>query len=257
MNQKASELNLSSTHFTTLHGLDDDEHYTTAYDLAILTDYALQNETFAKIVKTKKYTVTISGHSKTLTNTNKLLGNFDGIYGVKTGFTNGANRCLVTACKRDNIDVICVVLGCDTKKDRTSDSVSLLNYIFDNFDMINIETMINSNFESWRLLHTNSFTIYKGVSQILELSLESTQIPYSTIAVNRAFLETISTDISFTSYFEAPLCANTVVGSLTLKIDEKEYFSVDIINKNEIARKSITYYFSYLFTNFVQYFNPS
>ena len=96
MNQKAKELNLKNTHFESPHGLDSDGHYTTAYELALITDYALQNSTFAKIVGTKNYTITINGYPKALTNTNELLGNLNGVYGVKTGFTNGANRCLVS-----------------------------------------------------------------------------------------------------------------------------------------------------------------
>ena len=116
MNEKANSLNLVNTHFITPHGLDNENHYTTAYELALLTDYALRNKTFANFVETKSYSVTINGQPRIITNTNELLGNLNGVYGVKTGFTNGANRCLVTACKRDNLDIICVVLGCDTKK---------------------------------------------------------------------------------------------------------------------------------------------
>ena len=116
MNKKAKLLKLTKTNFVTPHGLDDENHYTTALDLAILSDYALKNEIFSKIVKTKSYTITINNHPKTISNTNELLGNFEGLYGIKTGFTNGANRCLITACKRDSLDFICVVLGCDTKK---------------------------------------------------------------------------------------------------------------------------------------------
>ena len=119
MNKKAEELGLKNTHFVTPHGLDQEEHYTTAYELAILADYGLNIDKFKEIVGTKSYTVTINGYSKTLNNTNELLGNLNGVYGVKTGFTNGANRCLVTSIKRDNLDVICVVLGADTKNYRT------------------------------------------------------------------------------------------------------------------------------------------
>lgn len=82
MNKKAQELGLKNTHFETPHGLDSDEHYTTAYELALLTNYALNNPTFSKIVGTKNYTITINGYSKDLSNTNELLGNLDGVYGV-------------------------------------------------------------------------------------------------------------------------------------------------------------------------------
>ena len=93
MNNKAKELGLLNTHFETPHGLDADEHYTTAYELALLSNYALNNKIFAQIVGTKNYTVVLNGYPKNLSNTNELLGNLDGVYGIKTGFTNGANRC--------------------------------------------------------------------------------------------------------------------------------------------------------------------
>ena len=171
MNQKASDLGLTSTHFTSPHGLDQDEHYTTAYELALITDYALKNEVFKKIVKTQSYTITIDSNSKVLHNTNELLGYLDGVYGVKTGFTNGANRCLVTSCKRGNLDIICVVLGCDTKKDRSLDSIKLINYVFDNFSVVNIKEILEENFSHWQTQNSNSFNINKGIYQDLELYL--------------------------------------------------------------------------------------
>lgn len=73
MNNKAKDLGLENTHYVTPHGLDDPEHYTTAYELAKLADYALQNEMFAKVVNTKSYTVTINGYPKAISNTNELL----------------------------------------------------------------------------------------------------------------------------------------------------------------------------------------
>ena len=101
MNQKAKELGLSNTNFVTPHGLDEDAHYTSAYELAVITDYALKNEKFATIVNTKTCQITINGQSRDLSNTNELLGNLNGVNGVKTGFTNGAGRCLVTSTKRN------------------------------------------------------------------------------------------------------------------------------------------------------------
>lgn len=122
MNQKANELGLKNTNFVTPHGLDSEKHYTTAYELAKMADYALQKEKFKKIVGTQSCNITINGKSKNITNTNELLGYLNGVYGIKTGFTNGAGRCLVTGCKRGNLDIITVVLGADAKKIRTSDS---------------------------------------------------------------------------------------------------------------------------------------
>ena len=228
MNSKAAELNLTNTHFVTPHGLDEEEHYTTAYELAILTNYALENKTFAKIVGTKNYTVTINGYSKSLSNTNELLGALDGIYGVKTGFTNGANRCLVTACKRGDLDVICIVLGCDTKKDRTRDSVKLINYVFNNFSMVNIYEFINNEFNTWVSETKNSFIINKGVSSNLELYLDEKDFLYTKIAINNQYLESLYVEIDFNNYYEAPLYENTLIGTLTFKINEIDYFYIKI-----------------------------
>lgn len=116
MNKKAKELKLKDTHFVTPHGLDEEEHYTTAYELAVIANYALNIDKIAQIVKTTSYTVSINNSAKNIKNTNELLGYLDGVYGVKTGFTNGANRCLVTSVKRENMDLICVVLRCRYKK---------------------------------------------------------------------------------------------------------------------------------------------
>lgn len=112
MNEKAQQLNLKHTHFVTPHGLDNENHYTTAYELALLTDYALKNEQFTNIVNTKTTTISVDGYPRTISNTNELLGNLPGVYGVKTGFTFNAGRCLVSSCKRNGMDIIVVVLRC-------------------------------------------------------------------------------------------------------------------------------------------------
>lgn len=146
MNNRAKTLGLVNTHFTSPHGLDDDEHYTSAYDLAILTNYVLKIEKFREIVATKVKTIMVGDYPRTVKNTNELLGVIDGIYGVKTGFTGKAGRCLVSACKRENLDIIIVVLGADTKKIRGLDTKNIINYIYNNFEMVNTEEIIKSAF---------------------------------------------------------------------------------------------------------------
>ena len=138
MNKKAEELDLVNTHFVTPHGLDDSQHYTTAVELAKITDYAMQNEKFAQIVGTKSTTININGYPRQINNTNELLGVLNGVVGVKTGFTNNAGRCLVTEVKRNGMDIITVVLGADTTKDRARDSIKLIEYIMSNYKMYNM-----------------------------------------------------------------------------------------------------------------------
>ena len=136
MNQKAKELGLENTHFVTPHGLDRDGHYTTAKELAIITDYALKNPKIVQVVSTREYTVNINGNLKTITNTNELLGYLDGVNGVKTGYTSKAGRCLVTSVTRDDFDIITVVLGADTRKIRTQDTIKLVEYTYKNYKLI-------------------------------------------------------------------------------------------------------------------------
>lgn len=253
MNLKANELGLKSSHFVSPHGLDSDEHYTTAYDLAILADYALKNPVFAKIVNTSNYSITINNYSKSLHNSNELLGYLDGVYGVKTGFTNGANRCLVTSCKRNNLDIICVVLGCDTKKDRTLDSINLINYIFNNFSVVNLKNLIEKNFEDWEKNSSTKFKIDKGTSSSLNLKLNFEEIPYENIAINNFNINNISTPIYTDFEFIAPLNENAVVGKMDIYIDNTLFFSVNILNENKVERKDISYYLNNFIKNYFLY----
>ncbi len=242
MNEKAHSLHLESTHFTSPHGLDQDEHYTTAYDLACLTNYALQNDLFSKIVKTQNRTVYINDQPRQLNNTNELLGYLDGVYGVKTGFTNGANRCLVTACKRGDLDIICIVLGCDTKKDRTKDSINLINYIFDNFSVVNIKDLIQKEFNNWNTNNTNTFIVNKGIDQNIIPTYSETQLPYQKIAVKNSDISNIKIDIFCNSYYNAPVFSDSKIGIINTYISDNASFSLDIINSNTVKRKNINYY---------------
>ena len=108
MNQKAQEIGALDTHFDNPNGLPSDSHYSTAYDMALITAYGLKNATFAKIVSTRE--MTISGYGKQyvrqLVNHNKLLRMYPDCIGVKTGFTKEAGRCLVSAAKRDGMTLI-------------------------------------------------------------------------------------------------------------------------------------------------------
>lgn len=248
MNQKASDLGLNNTHFETPHGLDSDEHYTTAYELALLSNYALNNKIFAQIVGTKEYTITINGYPKQLSNTNELLGNLDGVYGIKTGFTNGANRCLVTACKRNNMDIICVVLGADTKNFRTQDSVKLINYIFDNFKPVNIGKIVNDNFEKWKNNYLDKIIINKSYSKNFDLKIEN--ITNSVIPIRKDYIDLINVDINCPLYFEAPIYKNFKLGSINLHISDTINFEYPIYNSYEVKRKNWNIYFIDFFKDY-------
>ena len=240
MNKKANELGLVNTHFESPHGLDSDGHYTTAYELALLSDYALKNKTFLDIVGTSNYTISINGYPKSLTNTNELLGNLNGIYGIKTGFTNGANRCLVTACKRNDMDIICVVLGCDTKKFRTSDSIKLIEYTFSNFEYVNIQKRIDTELDNWKNENKNYFFINKGISS--DLLIKCSELDTPILHINKDEISSINVNIYIDSILESPIHINDVIGKIEVTSNNISILSCNILASNTIRKKNFLDY---------------
>ena len=139
MNKLCKDIGAKNTHFANPHGLDSAKHYTTAYDLALVTAYALDNPVFAEIVSTKHYTIpkTNLSEARYLTNKNRLLNSLDGCVGVKTGFTSRAGRCLVSAIKRNGVTLVCVVLNCGPMFE---ESVELLNKAYNEYNFAPVVT---------------------------------------------------------------------------------------------------------------------
>lgn len=113
MNETALKAGAKNTNFVNPHGLHDDNHYTTAYDLAMITAYAMENETFRQIVSTKVHKTSWKGrdYDRVIVNKNKILSTFEGDDGVKTGYTKRAGRCLVASATRGGMQIISVVLN--------------------------------------------------------------------------------------------------------------------------------------------------
>lgn len=239
MNEKAIELGLTNTHFVTPHGLDDANHYTTALELAKLTDYAMNNETFVKIVGTKSTTIYINNQSRQINNTNELLGVLNGVVGVKTGFTNNAGRCLVTETKRNNMDIITIVLGADTKKDRTKDSVNLIEYTFSKYKMYNLEEQIIKEFNKWKNINEKRILIIKGKTSNPKLALGAIEKATIPICDN----DKIEYSINALTEVEAPVEQWNVMGTLTVKLNGEILENIDIVNVNEVQKRDWKDYF--------------
>lgn len=129
MNDKAKQIGMLSTRFATPSGLDADDHYSTAYDMALLGSYAIENEQFLEICSSSSAVVDYGNppYKRRLTNHNKLLKIYDGAIGIKTGFTKKSGRCLVSAAERDGVTLICVTLN---DADDWNDHKKLLDYGF-------------------------------------------------------------------------------------------------------------------------------
>lgn len=240
MNSKAAELGLENTHFVTPHGLDNSEHYTTAFELAKLADYALKNEMFAKVVGTKNYTVTINGYPKNISNTNELLGYLNGVYGVKTGFTNNAGRCLVTSVNRNNFDIITVVLQADTKKFRTTDSIKLIEYVYENYELLNIKKIVDEEFAKWCEINLGRITINKCKDNNLKLYVSN--LKNDVIPVKKTDKDCVNIDVNNLFSLEAPVEVGKTIGNLKVTLNGKVIDVIDVKNKEYISKNSIADY---------------
>ncbi len=142
MNEKARLIGMQDTVFCTPSGLDKDDHHSTAYDMAVLGAYAMENENFAKIVSQKSMKIHFINPNKyvTMKNHNKLLRLYDGCTGIKTGFTKAAGRCLVSCAQKNGAKLICVTLNAPNDWD---DHTKLFNYGFEN---VTVKTFNDSDY---------------------------------------------------------------------------------------------------------------
>ena len=199
MNSKAKEIGCEHTHFITPNGLHDDNHYTCAYDMALITKYALQNDTFRKIAGTLTYTVpptNLTEESTELWNGNKMISSVSPYYyeyceGGKTGYTTKANNTLVTFSKKDELELICVILDCDGSKYAYTDSKALYNYCYNNYsyfyplsdfsfdsddeDMTTTNTILK-NYYSGLSHEMIDLTVDKDFSLLINKSIDTTKI---------------------------------------------------------------------------------
>lgn len=188
MNETAEKIGAKNSNFTNPHGLHDDNHYTTAYDLALISCYAMKNPTFREIVSTKKITVsnTKGDYQRVLINKNKMLSSFDGCTGIKTGYTKKAGRCLVSSAKRNGMELVCVVLNCGPMWE---ESKNMLTSCFNNYSLYKI-------FESDNIVDFNKNDFVKTVAYIKnDVILPLTEEEYKTLRYEIKYDEDIDISI--------------------------------------------------------------
>lgn len=137
MNARAKEIGAINTHFANPHGLPDDAHYTTAYDLALIAREAMANDTFRRIVSTQRASIPWEGrtYKRQLNNKNRLLTDYPGATGIKTGYTSRAGRCLVFGALRDGLEITGAVLGCG---DWFDEAARLMDGCYDTYTMARV-----------------------------------------------------------------------------------------------------------------------
>lgn len=230
MNRKAAQIGATNTNFVTPHGLDDPQHYSTPYDLALITRYALQNEKFCKIVGTKSSTF----EGKGINNTNEMLSLYPGADGVKTGYTGQAGRCLVTSATRSDWRVISVVLRCSSRSVRAQSSKVLLDYAFGNYK-------VHEYLKKGQLI--SGISTHKGVKEKVDVYSDSNiSFPLKEDEVDRVKVEY---DIPKT--LEAPVKNGSKIGTVNYILDGKLLASADVSATNGTPRKDFYYYFDRIF----------
>lgn len=136
MNDKVKELGLSNTHFVNVHGLDAENHYSSAYDMAQIARELLKHEKILEYTSLyEDYLIKPDGSKTWLVNTNKLVRFYDGVDGLKTGYTSTAKYCLTATAQKNNIRFVTVTMGVDTSEHRSADTTSMLNYAFANYKL--------------------------------------------------------------------------------------------------------------------------
>ena len=216
MNEEAVSLGLQNTHFTNPHGLDDDEHYTTAKDLAIIGARLMESDILRGIASTYKKTFTYGERTRTYINHNKLLRLYDGGVGIKTGFTKRSGRCLVGAAERYGLTFISVTL--DAPSD-WSDHTALLDFAFEKFEKIDL--CLEGDL-------TREIVVINGSSPYLTVSArENLQV------IKEKCESDIAEYISLPSYVIAPIKKGEAIGKAVYKVGEKTY-KVDLIATEDV-----------------------
>lgn len=217
MNQRAEKIGLEDTNFVTPSGLHNENHYSTAYDMAMLTREALRNEDFREICGTKRAKLKFGNppYERWLVNTNKLLTMYDGCIGVKTGFTDEAGRCLVSAAEKNGVTLICVTLNAS---DDWNDHKKMYDYGF------SVTKSRDVSFDCSEL------RIKAAGGTVSELSVELENIPSYTV-VNGAEPE-ITSEILISDFVYAPVKKGDLVGKVIFYSDGKLMCTVKMVAKD-------------------------
>ncbi len=240
MNQKAKSLGATSTHFTSPHGLDNEEHYTTANDLLIFTEYLLNIDYLAKLVDLKETSIKMGERIKNIRSTNEMHSIYEEVSGVKTGFTNKAGRCLVTSIKRNNRELIIIVLGADTKKQRTLETIQLINYGMDNFEEVDLYQKIKKQFPVF---------VEKSKEKRYEISISGEKIEL----LKKGDFEKVRYEYNLVNKITAPIKKGEKMGEISVFLEDRLLNIVNLVSGCQIERKSVDEYLEEIIKNKLKY----
>jgi len=223
MNQRASQLGMADTHFCNPHGLEKAEHYTSAYDLALLTRQAMTYPIFRQVVATKRMSLPWAGRNepRIILNENRLLYRYKGTIGVKTGYTKKAGNCVVGAARKGDLELIAVALNSSTVYE---DLQQMLDYGFTHYEMVNLQ---NADQISAQI------TVLSGKVKMV------TAIPASDllVAVKPQEKDKLSYKIVPNSKVSTPLKIGDPLGACIIYLNNKEVRRINLIAASEVPLK--------------------
>lgn len=241
MNKKAIEIGALSTNFITPHGLDKENHYSTAYDLALISNYALKISLIKEIVSTENYTMAFTdGRTKNMHNTNPLLSAYSGVFGIKTGYTGMAGRCLVAAAEKNDMEIIVVTLGEPSSKLRISDTVKIFEYCFNNYTLTNLCDLYPLNF---------SLDIGKSTEKAIRPNYKKSLL----IPLTKTEKENIIIKKHPYNNLIAPIKKDEPLGKIQFMLNDEILGEIDIVSPIEIRRMSAYIYYYNLLINFLDF----
>lgn len=224
MNEKAKELGMENTHFMNTNGLDEDDHYSSARDVAIMSRELMKHETIFNY--TSIWMDTLRGGKFQLANTNKLIRFYDGANGLKTGSTSKALCCLSAAAKRNDMQLIAVVLGAPTSAERFASAKSLLDYGFANYA---VNTQITAGDEVQKI------AVEKGVDKEVGVVAGDS---CSTL-VKKGQEDNITKEIKIDETITAPIEAGQKIGTMTISRDGEVIANIDLNASSAVEKKGI------------------
>lgn len=224
MNEKAKELGMENTHFMNTNGLDEDDHYSSARDVAIMSRELMKHETIFNY--TSIWMDTLRGGKFQLANTNKLIRFYDGANGLKTGSTSKALCCLSAAAKRNDMQLIAVVLGAPTSAERFASAKSLLDYGFANYE---VNTQITAGDEVQKI------AVEKGVDKEVDVVAGDS---CSTL-VKKGQEDNITKEIKIDETTTAPIEAGQKIGTMTISRDGEVIADIDLNASSAVEKKGI------------------
>lgn len=216
MNARASVLNLKDTSFSNPHGLDDEMHYTSAHDLAIMASEALKNQSFAQICSTKRYSFFIGDSKRTINNHNKMLQLYEDAIGVKTGYTKKSGRCLVSAAKRNGISLIAVTLNAP---DDWRDHRALLDFGFSNLTSYRISDICNLNYRP-KIINANYHELSTSFEDAVLVGLKN---------------DKFTVQIDAPRYKAAPIKTGDQIGTIYVFKNNTLYSEIPIVSNEGIT----------------------